>query len=629
MIIGSALGTAIFVLVKKIRLISFIILYLSILLIAVLEIYFNPQVYLYNPIFAFFPGTIYDEGLSVDLKLTLYRIFNLIFFIPILVYFLGWAIKGHTFKKKKILFVLTIFIVGLFYFIASPALGFTTTKSSLNEKLSNYFESEHFIIHADKRIEKEILKQVVLNQEYYYSQLSEFFKEKSSIKINSYIFFDGEQKKKLFGAGSADVAKPWLNSIYISGDTWESTLKHEIAHCFTAGFGTGVFKLAAGFNPTLIEGIAEAADGIYDENNIHYLASLAYKYNYRIDLNSMLSSFSFFSSVSSLSYIYSGSFINYLIHKYGIERVKHFYKTNNFGESFEVDLNPVLNNYEFFLDTLTIDKTKDKANYYFGRKPLISKVCPRYVSSGLDNAWEYYSIKDYDEAKNIFEEILTKTESYSAVVGLAKIYEDGDSLSKAIDLIQSKVNLFQGTSFEFDLKFRLAELYVKIDELEKAKEIYKFIYNANPNRRLELICSTRLFLLKNGLLRSYVIGGEYDRYQILKKINMKSYHYASIPLMIDLSKSLKEDYHSFLLNFENNIDVKDELSSYAVFKLSEYMLLNFDYVKARKMAGFALRYKGNYNLLQVTEENLKKAEWFYKNADRIFSETKFELSTFE
>ena len=52
------------------------------------------------------------------------------------------------------------------------------------------------------------------------------------------------------------------------------TLKHEIAHCFTASFGTGIFKLASGFNPALIEGVAEAADGFYDENSIHYLASL-------------------------------------------------------------------------------------------------------------------------------------------------------------------------------------------------------------------------------------------------------------------------------------------------------------------------------------------------------------------
>jgi hypothetical protein len=96
--------------------------------------------------------------------------------------------------------------------------------------------------------------------------------------------------------------------------------------------------------------------------------------------------------------------------------------------------------------------------------------------------------------------------------------------------------------------------------------------------------------------------------------------------MIDLSTSLEEDYKMFLLNFENDLEVKDELSSYAVYKISEYMLKNFDYINARKMAGFSLRYKGDANLLKLTEEHYKKTEWFFRNAENILAETRFELN---
>ena len=75
-IIGCALGFLVNFELKRIRVIAFIILYLIILIISVLEIYFNPQVYLFSPLFAFFPGTIYDEGLVVDFKLILYRLTN-------------------------------------------------------------------------------------------------------------------------------------------------------------------------------------------------------------------------------------------------------------------------------------------------------------------------------------------------------------------------------------------------------------------------------------------------------------------------------------------------------------------------------------------------------------------------
>ena len=507
----------------------------------------------------------------------------------------------------------------------SPSLRYTTTDSSLEEHLSSKVESEHFIIHADKRIEKDKLKLITLDQEFYYQQLKEYFKEEPKTKINSYIFYDSQQKKKLFGSGAADVAKPWLNSVYVSIDTWENTLKHEIAHCFTAGFGSGIFKLASGFNPALIEGVAEAADGIYHGNDIHYLASLAYKNKYRVNLSSVFSSFSFFGSVSTLSYIYSGSFIKYLVDEFGVQKVKDFYRRGDFNKAFATNIDSVIDDYNLFLDTLTIYSTKEKANYYFGRKALISKVCPRYVASELSMGWDYYSSNNYKEAKEIFENVISKAESYSAIIGLSMIYEDGDSLAKAIELVQSNLDTFTGTSTEFNLKFQLAELYVKDDKLEKAKELYEELAKSKAYRRLEQLVNTRIALLKNGALKKYVAGSDFDRYEILKQLNSKKYNYSTIPLMIDLSERLDEGYQSFLSFFEKDIEVKSEISSYAAYNLSQYMLKHFDYVKARKMAGIALRYKSNLNLLYVTKNNFNKADWFQRNAESVLQRTKFDI----
>ena len=626
-IIGSAIGAMSFHFVKKFRVILFIFVYLLILLaIPVLEIYFNPQIYLYNPLFAYFPGTIYDEGITVDFNLILYRLFNLIFFLVILKYFIGWSGKEISFNKRTSFLIVAILFSGLFYFFVSPLFGYTTTKSCLQSTLSNRIESKHFIIHADKNIGKDELKLIVLNQEYYYSELTKYFAEQPETKITSYIFNNSDQKKNLFGSGAADVAKPWLNSIYVSGDSWESTLKHEIAHCFTAGFGTGIFKLASGYNPALIEGIAEASDGFYDENTIHYMASLAYKNEYKIDINNLFSSLNFFGSVSSLSYIYSGSFIQYLTDQFGIEKVKQFYQTNNFSKAFGTELTRVTKNYEIFLDTLISDYNKEQANYYFGRKPLILKVCPRYIASALQEGWELYYAKELQSSINIFTKNLSKTDNYSAVVGLSKSYDDSDSLTKAIKLLNSYTTKFEKTSNEYDLKFRLAELYVKNSELAKASDLYNIISLDNPGRRMKLLAETRIALMEKGSIEKYVKGSDFDKYTILKDLNSKSYYYPSIPLMIDLSYSLEEDYNSFLAIFKKDLEVKDEISSYAILKLSEYMLKNFDIKNARKMAGFSLRFKGNENLSKLAEENYKKTEWFFRNAQSVLDQTKFELN---
>jgi len=190
-------------------------------------------------------------------------------------------------------------------------------------------------------------------------------------------------------------------------------------------------------------------------------------------------------------------------------------------------------------------------------------------------------------------------------------------------LLESNLKTYSGISSEYDLKFRLADLYVRVSELEKASELYSFLLSTKPNRRLELVSNIRLALQKNGTITEYVSGSDYDRYESLKELNLKSYNYSSFPLMIDLSQSLDEDYQIFKSHFINDIEVKDETSSYAAYKLSEYMFQNFDFVNARKMAGISLRYKSNSNLLGLTEENFNKSTWFLKNADRILEETEF------
>ena len=622
-IIGGALGAIIFSIVKRFRKVTFIFLYLLILFIPVLEIYFNPQIYLYNPLFAYFPGTIYDEGLVVDFKLFLYRFFNLIFFATILFYLLKWKKKTDSTSISKVFFTFIIMVFLFFYFILSPKFGFTTTNSSLRNHLSNQIESEHFILHVDKRISKENIKQILLNQEFYYLQLSKFFKDKPGKKLTSYIFYDRNQKKELFGSANADVAKPWLYSVYISFDSWESTLKHEIAHCFTADFGWGIFKLAAGFNPALIEGAAESADGFYDENGINYLASLAYKNNFRINIESLLSSFSFFSSASSLSYIYSGSFAKYLIINYGVNKFKILYQTNDFEKTYNQNLTDVVNDYTKYLDTLDVTSTKEKADYYFGRKALISKVCPRYISSSLGEAWSFYFSKNYSDAEKIFKDILSKAENYSAVVGLSKIYEERDSLTEAINILQANLKIYYGTSSEYDIKFRLADLFVKNSEIKEAEQLYDSILKVKPSRRLVLLADTRLALIVNGTIREYVEGSDFDKYIILKKLNEKKYEYASIPLMIDLSISLDEDYNLFLESFKQNFEVNDEFSSFAVFRLSQYAASKFDFVTARKLASLALRYKDNPNLAELLKNNVSKTEWFVKNADEVLNELSY------
>ncbi len=618
-IIGAALATVSAALISKFRVIIFILLFLAVALIAALEIYYNPQVYLFNPLFGYFPGTIYDEGLSVSLKLFFYRLLNTLYFLMVLILFYN-AIKAKKVGSKilrRLVFAITT--AALFYFVISENLGFTTTFAGLKHELPVRLDTEHFTIYADAEIDDNTLKFIAVSQEYFYEKLSVYLQENYNHRIVSFIFASPEQKKKLFGSGNADVAKPWQNCVYVSLENWEISLEHEIAHCFAGNFGWGIFRVAAGFNPALIEGIAEACDGFYDNADIHFLAAAAYQHNFRADISDLFSDFSFFGNVSGLSYIYSGSFVKYLIEHHGIEKVKKYYRTNNFENSFGVNLDEEEKNYILFLSSIKIENRNALANYYFGRQSLIQKVCPRFISGRLESAWEFYYRKDFIEAMSCFNEVLEMSDNFSALIGLSLIYEEMDSVAAAIELLKNNSESFSGSAYEYNLKFRLADLLSLAGEPEKAKGYYKFIAESKPNIRLELLARTRLELLNENMTEYYIKGSDIDKYLLLKKINKTGYSYFSVPLLIELSESLKESYELFLENFEENILVNDFFSAYAVLNLSQYMLKNNDIDNAKKLAALSLRFKDDNLINQMQYENFKKAVWFDDNAENILN----------
>ena len=615
-IIGISLGLISVLIVNRFRVVLLFILCFGILMLIAYEIYFNPQVYVFNPLIGFFPGTIYDEGISVSGKLILYRFLNLLFF--------GWIISAimklkRDKKKRLIFFIVKVLFIPVAFFLLSPYLGFSTTFGSLTNTLSKSVITDHFVIHFDKRIDKQKIKNLTVNHEYYYQELEKYFEVKLDEKIQSFIFYDNDQKKELFGSRNADVAKPWLNQIYVSLGNWEHTLKHELAHCFSAKFGSGFLKLASGLNPMLIEGIAEAADGNYNDNSLHFMAALAFNSGYDVDMKNLLSKFGFFSKASSISYIYAGSFTQYLIDNYGISKFKEYYLSGEFPKSYGLNLNHTLKEYYSFLTNSKFSYTDSQAHYYFGRRSLFQKICPRAISEQLSDGWEQLGDYDFIGAQLSFASVLSKTDNYAALMGLIRTHEKQDSLFEAVKLLKSKIEFYESTSYYYNLELTLADLFAKSNNFKSADSLYKVLIKQKPNRKLNYIANTRRELLKKELIKKYLLGSNYDKYYILQKLNRRSYNYWSVPIMIYLSELLDEGYSVFLEKLQKKIRVNNYSSSYAAFVNSKYMLANNDFINAKKMAGLSLRYKSDKNFNIILKEQLNKTTWFLINGESLLN----------
>jgi len=275
--------------------------------------------------------------------------------------------------------------------------------------------------------------------------------------------------------------------------------------------------------------------------------------------------------------------------------------------------------FETNLKSVMVIGNKSMADYYFGRLSIIQKVCPRFISDRLNKAWVYFNNKNYNEAEKLFNEVNKKIINYSALMGLSEIYLLRKQNQLAVDLVNEHLNKFINTPYYFNLLFRLGDLYAQSGKIDSAAAVYKKLADYNPNYNLTMIAKVRLALIENNQIKNYAGSNDSVKYKILLNLNKNAYNYNSIPVLIDLSKQIGIEYKTFLKNFDKVFIIDSIESSYALFKLSRYMLENGDFVGARKMAALSIRFKNGNPFLTAFKYNFDKATWFSLNAEKVSS----------
>ncbi|MDR3667916.1 MAG: hypothetical protein P4L35_13825 [Ignavibacteriaceae bacterium] len=621
-LIGSTIGLLSFYISPKYPRIVLVILLVSIAVIPVIEIYYNPQIYFYNPFVGYYPGTIYDEGLEVSLRLVLYRLINIIFFLSI--FYSITKIISHKSRINKYLYLLFISIVALLFIYCSSSLGLSTTKNRIESTLKGKCYSQHFEIIYDTSIDTALLKDIIVNHEYYYFELKKYFMDEPPRLITSFIFKDNFQKGELFGSENADVAKPWLYQIYTTAGSYDNNLRHEIAHIFSASFGTGPFRIAHDFNPALIEGIAEAAAPLYNTWYIDQIASVAYNNNYKFPIVNLYKGFNFFGQTSGLSYVYAGSFTNYLINKYGIEKFKDWYGGKPFFDLYNINLKDMADKYYVYLKEIGLTDKKYTAQYYFSRQTIFSKFCPRYIANLLELGWSNYNKKNYSKAEKIYSHINSITNNYSALYGLVLSKIELKKEKEALTLIDKEISKYENTSYYFSLELLRGDLLIRNNMYNEAKIQYSQLNYQDPDLHYNYLSKLRIDLSQNdSLIYNYIIGSDSIKYTLLKSFNFNVYNYASFPVIIDLAVSLHKSYKEVLSIFSRNVLVDDIYSSYAAYYLSRYMMENLDFQNAKNLAELAVGFNNKDGIQIFMRSHLLKTDWIYSNYLKVMDNVKY------
>ena len=599
----------------------FITVYFIMLFSFLMELYLYPQIYFYNSIFGFYPGTIYDEDLSVDHILAAYRIINLAFFI--LLAASSFYIKGKN-NFIKIIVSIGLLTITVLFSYSKPILKFASDTKRLESKLTKAISTESFTIHYPDDFNKDEAEYAAILHEYYLDQIKNTLRSDKHVRINSYIFENRDQKRVLLGAGNADIAKPWLNQIYLNSSDYQATLKHELVHILAGEFGSTPFKGAHNLNPSLIEGFAMAFEDNYDGYPVHFMAKLARSAGYYVPLGKLFEGLNFFTSTSSVSYIQTGSFIKYLSDKYGVYKAKELYGNSDFRTVFGKDISALVAEYEAFINNYSIDFNKYQAQLYFGGSTIFRKFCPRVAASEVKEARKLLNSNQIQEALKLFKKVFAYSKSFQSLTGIIACYSKDKNFIEAEKYLSGELPNFTTSSYYFYLELAYGDILIHCGNWSKARVVYNSLLNQNPQLQYTSEVKLRETILNGGIdsLKNYLSGNATLRYNKLLNINSLELNYYTVPSLLLAAENGNVNLEELLNFLKARMKVTDSTSGNAALQASRTALRHAYYETAQYFAVEALKFKKDENLNHRYVENLKMVNWFKNNA----AEMKLTLS---
>ncbi len=387
------------------------IVIITILLWPLSILYFQPQTYVYNHLFGFFMGLTWDRSQPPFIGLLVYRALTLGFALLFVGFTVLKELRGHFLDrplKKIALFSVALgagFAIVLSGFYWSDDFGLSTSTYYLEKQLGSKYDTQHFvIIYSRDSFDSLGIRQMAVEHEFRLDQVGRLMGITPAGKITSYLYPDAELKKRLLGTASSDIARPWQREIHLTAGSAYRNLAHELVHVLAGEIGPYLFHSPV-WNVGLTEGLAIAVEDEWEGYPLHALARAMLDNGLLPDADAIIGTAGFITKTSSISYVASGSFVRFLIDKYGWPRMKQAYAADDLKSVYGHDVEELSREWKTFLDTNDVGRVSRTAIlYYFSRPSLFSAVCPRIVGDLNDEGRRAFSQGNFRRAAHVWEE---------------------------------------------------------------------------------------------------------------------------------------------------------------------------------------------------------------------------------
>ena len=459
------------------------------------DVGFHSQFFTYNHVFGGVMGPIYDEEITIRTGLVVFRFLSLLWASLFVLVGLSLQKKapvnvpGPGRRTRLTLVAIAVLLIGSVYVFSAP-LKINSPTWYIEQELGGHLATEHFDIYYDPATTSPFqLYHYEHEHEYRYA----YYEEKLGIgvqkRIKSFIYPDPYTKEELTGARFTSVAPVWLNTpqMHVYSDVFDRVFAHELVHVFSREFGLPIIN--ASLSVGLVEGLAvalEPSEGRPFPHEQVITAALASEQvgrlsdsNIRLRVEGSLSPLGFWSGRGAVSYTTMGSFVQFLIDHYGIERIKDVYAFSNFEEVYGKSPEQLTLEWEAYLEELPVVSrvTHDYVTRRFAVPSLFEQRCPHHIP---------YALKKHRESVRL----LAESDTTSALLALEAALRDEPMYQPAVetwgqvhlgmglpDSVVARVDrLFSGESEQFRtplLWLWYGDAHALLDNQDMAIEAYE------------------------------------------------------------------------------------------------------------------------------------------------------------
>jgi hypothetical protein len=385
----------------------------------------TPMVFAFDPFFGYFGGPLYDTVIDPGSALLTYRagstatILAAVFVASVLRRGPKGELAFVPFAKSPAATVRLV--VGVLALVASlgvtsqgAALGHWSTPESIAEHLGQTFRGARcdLVLPDSVLPEDAALVAKDCDEELAFDEAA--LGTHGPDRVRAFFFRDEGEKKRLMGAGSTYIAKPWRKEVYLQlGAYPHPVLGHELAHVVAGSFGRGPFRVAGKLsglwpNPGLIEGVAVAAspddDALTDLEWAHAM----------IDLDALpkiqsVFSFDFFAAPAQKAYTIAGAFVRWAKGRFGVDVIHAWYQGGSLPDLTGTSWDELDREFrEVAKKTPLSPEATEYAKARFLRPSIFGRRCPHVVDAIRERADQCKDNHQIAKAVELYGEVLER-----------------------------------------------------------------------------------------------------------------------------------------------------------------------------------------------------------------------------